>query len=200
MIIFFYNCVDEKTQPTISETMSQLRYARELEFDAKLIFDAIQAEIQESDLVFFERAGNMSMLQCDLRRIIVDAGMSNYGCPLNKFIILMSDTRKLKSELRGNVISALHFVIFRSAVERLKQGAGEAACCDHGPAFVKFAETTKVICKECDGEWHVYCLRYMYKMDALECERIQRPGESFLCCDCIRDRVAKLKQLDHCSF
>ena len=81
---------------------------------AAFIFKAIYAEIDDAGLSISGRA--WLALESDFRLII-----RNDGDLINKFIRLMSDTRVLKSELHGHHISALHFVIFRSAVDRLKQ-------------------------------------------------------------------------------
>lgn len=52
---------------------------------------------------------------------------------------------------------------------------------------------TAVMCDQCDGAWHIYCLLHFYNVKADEVERIQKDGEAFVCYDCIREKMGKVK-------
>jgi hypothetical protein len=52
---------------------------------------------------------------------------------------------------------------------------------------------TAVLCDVCDGAWHCYCLLHVYNVNKGEVERIQKNGEAFVCYDCVREKLGKIK-------
>ena len=52
-----------------------------------------------------------------------------------------------------------------------------------------------VMCDECDGEWHIYCLRWKYHFSKKEMNRIQKDGESYICVDCYRHELGKIRKI-----
>ena len=63
------------------------------------------------------------------------------------------------------------------------------ACCN------KKCGGSSVMCDKCDGEWHVYCLKWTYHINNKEIKRIQQEGSPFLCMDCHRQKLGKIRTL-----
>ena len=53
---------------------------------------------------------------------------------------------------------------------------------------------TSVMCDDCDGEWHIYCMKYYYHINDTETQRIVKEGEPFTCVDCYRAKLGKLSR------